>query len=170
MRQKIILVSGFGGTGKTTVGSHLHELLDNNALVEADELFHIKPFEIGEKMGRVKLENSLDVMTNFLKEGYEHVICVGLVWSQAELDAVVSEFPCNNYEHFLFWLSASKEVRFQRVVSRGEPGDTLDWLESVEQTIPNPWPLRMNIGRAIEIDTTNRSPINIAQEVMRLIA
>jgi predicted kinase len=169
-KQQIILLSGFGGTGKTTIGNHLNELLENNALIEADELFHIKPFEIGDKMGRIKLKNSLDVMTNFLKEGYQQIICIGLVWSQAELDAVINEFPGDSYKHFLFRLHASKEVRFQRVVNRAEPGDTLEWLEKVEQTILNPWPFRMNIGQVVDIDTTSKSPIDVAQQIMRLIA
>jgi dephospho-CoA kinase len=170
VKQKIILLSGFGATGKTTVGNLLYELLDSVALVEADELFHIKPFEIGEKMGRIKLNNCLDVMTNFLEEGYQHVICVGLVWSQSELDAIVNEFPGNSYEHFLFWLQANKEIRFQRVVNRAEPGDTLEWLEKVEQTINNPWPFKTNVGRATDINSNNKAPIEIAQEIVRLVA
>lgn len=167
MRQKIILLSGFGGTGKTTVGNLLYDYLDNVALIEADELFHIKPFEIGEKMGRIKLRNTLDIMANFLEEEYHYIICIGLVWSQAELDAVTDKF--SSYDHFLFWLSANKETRFKRVIDRAEPGDTLSWLEKVEQTIIDPWPLNMRIGKTVKIDTSTKSSIEIMHEIIKYI-
>ena len=169
VKQKIILLSGFGGTGKSTVGNLLYELLDSVALIEADELFHIKPFDIGEKMGRIKLKNCLAVINNFLEEGYQYVICIGLVWSQAELDAVVNKFPVADYEHFLFWLRANREVRFQRVVTRAEPGDTLEWLEKVEQTISNPWPFRTAVAQSVDIDSSVKAPFDIAQEIVRLL-
>jgi hypothetical protein len=167
--QQILLLSGFGGTGKSTVGNLLYEGLPSVALVEADELFHIKPFEIGEKMGRIKLKNSLDVMSNFLEEGYEWVICIGLVWVQAELDAVLDAFPADNYKHFLFWLQADRNTRFQRVLERSEPGDTREWLEHVEETMDNPWPFRMPVGQTREIDRTHKSAADVAREILKLI-
>jgi 2-phosphoglycerate kinase len=45
-KQKIVLISGFGGTGKSAVAARVYDLLESNAVVEADELFHIKPFLI----------------------------------------------------------------------------------------------------------------------------
>jgi predicted kinase len=169
MRQKIVLICGFGGTGKSTVANIIHDEINSNALIEADDLFHIKPFVIGEQMGRIKLRNSLDVINNFLNENYKYVLCVGLVWSQAELNAVLNEFDKDKCEFFLFWLTASKEVRFERVIKRAEPGDTLEWLENVEKNIPKPWPFRMDKGQAIEINTDNKSAQQIAQKIMNLI-
>jgi dephospho-CoA kinase len=139
MKQRIILISGFAGTGKTTIANMLHETFNSSALVSADELFHIRPFEIGEKLGRVKLQNCLSVITNFLNEGYENIICEGLVWSQAELDSVVVSFVkrCNLV---LFWLDAQKDIRRERVMQRGESADFLQFADSSIY----PWPLQAN--------------------------
>ena len=163
MKQRLILISGFGGTGKTTSANMLFNKLDDCALIEADHLFIIKPWAIGEKLGRIKLRNSLDVMRNFFYEGYHNVICVGLVWSQAELDAVRNQFSDDQYVIWLFWLTADKSIRFDRVIGRGEPGDTQEFLEHVEQTIPNPWPLQAPTCYLEQIDTSNLVPETVAQ-------
>ena len=164
--QTIILLGGFGGSGKSTTGWKLHESFANSALMEADHLFFIKPWEIGEKLGRIKLKNSLDVMRNFLDEDYEHVICIGLVWSQAELDAVVHEFV-DRATIFMFWMHASKETRFERVLKRGEEGDTKEFLETVENTLKYPWPLQIASGNVFKIETDSKSPAAITKEILK---
>jgi predicted kinase len=163
MKKRIILISGFGGTGKTTTASILFNKLADCALVEADHLFIIKPWAIGEKLGRIKLRNSLEVMQTFASEEFHNIICVGLVWSQAELEAVESKFPDYQFDLFLFWLTANKETRFDRVVGRGEPGDTREFLEQVEQTIPNPWPLKSPRTNLEVIDTDEVTPEQVGQ-------
>lgn len=169
MNQCIILISGFGGTGKSTCANLLFNKLDECALVEADHLFNIKPWAIGDKLGRIKLRNSLDVLQNFINEGYQHVICVGLVWSQAELDAVVQQFPAQTHNLFLFWLSANKATRFDRVIKRGEPGDTEEFLEHVEQTVPDPWPLLLKDGHAEYFNTHDTNPEAVATLMLQLV-
>jgi predicted kinase len=139
-KQRIILISGFGGTGKSTIARLLFDKLDDCALVQADHLFLIKPWAIGDKLGRIKLRNCLDVMRNFFDEGYQNIICEGLVWSQEELDAVRAKFAPDLYDLFLFWLTASKSVRFDRVVKRAEPGDTEEFLAF---EIRGPYALRL---------------------------
>lgn len=163
MKQRIIQVSGFGGTGKTTAANILFSRLTDCALVEADHLFIIKPWAIGERLGRVKLRNSLSVMRNFAVEGFLNIICVGLVWSQAELEAVEKEFTADQFDLFLFWLKAKKNIRFDRVVARGEPGDTLEFLEHVESNVPNPWPFKSSRTLLKLIEADNLTPDHIGQ-------
>jgi predicted kinase len=168
-KQKIILLGGFGGSGKSTTGWKLHESLESSALFEADHLFFIRPWEIGEKLGRIKLKNSLDVMRNFLNEEYEHVICVGLVWSQQELDAVAEAFGQQADIH-MFWLHTSKEVRFKRVLARGEEGDTEEFLEMVEKTLKYPWPLTLASGKVYKIETDDKTPERVLATVKQHLA
>jgi len=167
--QKIILLSGFGGTGKSTVGTLLYEKLGNLALFEADHLFNIKPFVIGEKLGRIKLKNSLALIQNFLEEGYNNIIAVGLVWTQEELDAVVQKFS-KDTQIFLIWLEAPKEIRFQRVLMRGEPGDTLEFLEEVEQKLPNPWPFKEEKCKIFKISVEDKSSNEVGNKIIDILS
>lgn len=166
--QKIILIGGFGGSGKTTAAWNLHHSFESSALIQADHLFFIRPWAIGEKLGRIKRKNTLDVLRNFLDEEYEHVICDGFVWSQEELDAVVDAFG-DRAEIHLFWLHASKDVRFNRVLSRGEEGDTEDFLEQVEKTVPYPWPLHSDTAHIYKIDVDAKTPDDVFHELRSLI-
>jgi hypothetical protein len=76
---------------------------------------------------------------------------------------VDKQFPEDQYALFLFWLTAEKSIRFDRVVSRGEPGDTREFLEHVEQTVPNPWPLKILRGHMEQIDNNNMNTEPVAQ-------
>lgn len=166
--QTIILLGGFGGSGKSTTGWKLHESFQSSALIEADHLFYVRPWEIGEKLGRIKLKNTINVMQNFLDESYQYIICIGLVWSQAELDAIVQAFGAKT-KIYMFWLHANKETRFQRVLARGEPGDTEEFLETVEKTLKYPWPLHIHSGEIYKIEVDHKNPNQVFAEIFQKV-
>ena len=171
--QRVILISGFGGSGKSTCAEALWNHWDNAALVPADHLFHIRPFDIStqkgrDQIGRIKLRNSLALIQTFLDEGYEYILVDGLVWSQNELDAVEKEFA-HKAELHLFFLHVSKDVRFQRAIARGDPGDDHEYLEKVEETIPYPWPLTMKTGKPFKIDADTLRSEAVLKEILRIM-
>lgn len=157
--QKIILISGFGGSGKSTCAQLLWDSFENVAIVEADHLFRIKPFKMDtgeerERMGQVKLQNSLAVTKIFLQEDIQNVILEGLVWSQHELDAVVELVKDHDAQVWCFWLETSKEVRHKRTISRGrDTADSQAFLDVVEEKISDPSPLSLPDGYYHEIQT-----------------
>lgn len=161
MRQRVILISGFAGTGKTTVANMLHETFHNSALVSADDLFHIRPFEIGEKLGRIKLKNCLSVIDNFLAEEYQEIICEGLVWSQSELNSVLATFA-QRCAFVLFWLDADKNTRLERVMHRGEPADFLLFADSVQ----DPWPFQ---GAPVQFRRLSTERLNCHQVLDQIL-
>ena len=155
--QKVILIAGFGGCGKTTVARILHNSFANSAYVSADSLTEIRPLTYDDKLLRVRLRNSLDIVRNFLDEGFEHVVCDGLIWSQKELNAVAGALAGEHIELFVFWLNASKVVRFRRVLDSAQAGgsnDTLQFLEHVESKIADPWPLTLPKGHVELVETS----------------
>ncbi|MBU6454861.1 MAG: hypothetical protein KGS72_24040 [Cyanobacteria bacterium REEB67] len=168
--QKVILIAGFGGCGKTTVAKILHNSFASSACVSADALTEIRPLTLDEKLLRVRLRNCLDVIRNFLDEGFEHVICDGLIWSQKELNAVAGALAGEHIELFVFWLNASKVVRFRRVLDSAGSGDTMQFLEHVESKIADPWPLTLSTGHVELVETSYIDVQKTAQIVAERIS
>lgn len=173
--QHIILISGFGCSGKSTCAQLLWDTLKNAAIVEADHLFCIKPFEMNtergrKQIGRVKLRNSLAVMETFLEEKFENIIVEGLVWSQEELDAVVKLAKKHTYCVWCFWLKTNKEVRHKRAIVRGrDEADSLEFLDLVEQKIKDPTPLSLPSGHYHEIITDDLTVSEVVDRMVKLM-
>jgi predicted kinase len=168
--QHIVLIGGFGGSGKTTVSELLADQLSSNALIEEDHRFRITPFEDWEKIGRIKTRNTHALMHTFLDEGFEHVICSGYVWSQAELDGVVEEFKNEDVKIWLFWLETPKHVRHGRAKSRKrDEADQTRFLEQIEEKFVNTLQLPLlNPGAEwIEIQTENAKPQEVVEKITR---
>lgn len=170
MKQRIILLSGFGGAGKSTVGEQLQERLASCARIEADDLILIKPFLIGEAMGRIKTKNVITVTQNFIAENFEHILIIGYVWSQRELDEIAKHFQTTRYEVHMFWLHASKEVRYSRVKSRDKNTDSESWLDKVEGTVPYPlFPLKLDGGHFYKLDVDATTSEEVTKEILKCI-
>jgi predicted kinase len=152
--QRIILIAGFGGCGKTTVARILHTSFESSACVSADALTELRPLTLDDKLLRVRLRNCLDVIRNFLDEGFENVVCDGLIWSQKELNAVAGALAGEYVQLYVFWLQASKVVRFRRVLDSAQGGDTMQFLEHVESKIADPWPMTLATGHVEMVETS----------------
>jgi predicted kinase len=169
--QKVILIAGFGGCGKTTVARILHTSFASSACVSADALTEIRPLTLDDKLLRIRLRNCLDVIRNFLDEGYEHVLCDGLIWSQKELNAVAGALAGEHIELFVFWLQASKVVRFRRVLDNAKAGgDTMQFLEHVESKIADPWPMTLTVGHVEMVETSYIDVQKTAEIIMERVS
>ena len=105
-----------------------------------------------------------------MKNGCFLVIVDGLVWSQAEIDAVIESCKKHDCTIYLFWLRTSKEKRHKRAITRGkDEADSQEFLEEVEEKIPDPTPLSLSSGHYREIETDSMTPKEVVDEIMRLI-
>jgi len=132
----------------------LHNNFESSACVSADALTELRPLTLDDKLLRVRLRNTLDVIRNFLDEGFENVVCDGLIWSQKELNAVAGALAGEHVQLFVFWLQASKVVRFRRMLDSAGGGDTMEFLQHVETQIADPWPMTLTAGHVEMVETS----------------
>ena len=172
MKHRIIFVSGFGGTGKTTCGRSLYSRLASAAFIEADWLFAAKPLPtVGEKIYRLKLNGCSALIHNYTREGFENIIVVGYVWSQRELNAMILKLKQmkKDFSYYLFWLETSKLIRHARVLQRPGEEMTRSQLEEVESRIKNPWPIKHKDVQARCIEVQKKKPSEIVVEMLQFM-
>ncbi len=168
MKQRIILISGLAASGKTTIGEILQERLQSSARVESDFLILVKPFERGEALSRLKIENSAVLIKNFIAHGFQNIIVVGAVWNQRELEMLINQLSNLQYDMDLFWLDVSKEIRLARAAKRQDPGDTAEDFEKTESILQPKLPLKVLGGNFYLLDGTKPST-ELVEEILNYI-
>ncbi|MBI2049256.1 MAG: AAA family ATPase [Parcubacteria group bacterium] len=166
MKQRIIFISGHVGSGKTTLGEILQDKFASCARVEPDFLILVRPFEIGPKLSQLSMKNTTAIVSNFLEEKYENILVVGGIWNQEQLDYYLQTFSPDKYVVRVVWLHASKDVRHARALKRGDPGDNIEWLEKVENSLPYPTlPLKVPGGVFHQVDVDDKKPEDVLNKV-----
>lgn len=166
--QRVVSVNGFGGVGKSTCCTLLYEHLRSVAVIRADEVSIVKPRAINEKFSRIKIENGAAVIRNFLREGFEYVVCDGFIWSQRELDTFAMLLHDQAAELFVFWLHADHALRQKRVRVRArDEADNAQFLKEVEATIPDPWPLQLTEGHCERIEVGGISTAVVVSHIVQ---
>jgi shikimate kinase len=166
MSKLLILINGFGGSGKTAVGRALLAALPSSALLDFDSLTCVNPFEWNEQLLKLGHKNSAALTKNFLRENYQHIIVCGGCNTQRHLDNFLSHLP-EHPEVLWFFLVASVEERRRRKLLRSrDDSDNPEWFEFLEAKEGlYEGPLRGTRVRSIEVETDER---NIGQVMVEL--
>ena len=167
---KIISINGQAGTGKTTTAKILLGKLENSAYISGDALVAVNPFGVNEKTDRLVIKNSVSLIKNFEQENYETVIICGILRNQAQLDSFLNNL--GEKADFLFvWLRASKEVRHKRKIKRArDESDSPEWFDFIDKIIPDVEAFNLKRGEYLEIDTSDKTPEEVAEIIERKIA
>ena len=78
---KLIFISGQPGSGKTSVANELLSQSKNAALIEADSLSAVNPFDF-HKNSELAIKNTIALAVNFNDAGFKNIIISGLVKNQ----------------------------------------------------------------------------------------
>lgn len=129
---RIIIITGQAGAGKTTTAKLLLFKLDKAAYVEADSLAMVNPFVFGDDLARLCLDNALSVINNYFFAGYFTVIFSGLIGKQSQLDYMINGIK-EKSDIYLVWLEAQKEVRRNRKRERNrDESDEEKWFDFID--------------------------------------
>lgn len=164
--QNLILISGRGGSGKSTVAQYLFRHLTNTALIQADKMVDFEPFEVGEKLNRIKMRNCSALIATYLVEGVKDIICEGFVQNQFELNEVEKLFKDINI--YVFWLELDIASRHSRVSNRGRGSDDDPTIMDIyESASTAPWPFQSERATLTEISVKDRSPEDVYLEIRK---
>jgi len=168
--QKVVLISGQGGSGKSTCSHLLYERLESVALIEADAVIKVKPWIEYEKLRKLGMINGAGLIQNYWDAGYENIICPGMVWNQKDMDFLCSKISDLSKNIVLFWLHTEKNERHRRRIDRKrDDADKLEALEAVDKVVNGRKPDSIPSRRIYEIDTTERKPVEVVDAMFQAL-
>ena len=165
---KIIIVSGQAGVGKTTTAKLLLSNIDKSAYVEADSLAVVSPFIFNDDLVVLCLNNALSVISNYFTAGYSTVIFSGFLGKQSQLDYLINGIK-DKSDIYLVWLEAQKEVRQNRKKERNrDESDQEKWLNFVDGLASENLHL-VDMSKELCIDTTYVTTGGIVEEILKFV-
>lgn len=93
---KLYLITGPAGVGKSTISTSIAERLKKSALIEGDQIYHfvkggyVNPWLEGNQLD-IFWKNSISVINNFIKDGYDVVF--NYIIYKDKLEMIKSSFP-----------------------------------------------------------------------------
>lgn len=115
--QKIIILNGPAGVGKTTIGNLLANTSENSVCISGDELNKFIINKTESVKGRLGYKNGAALIDNFAEAGYELIIFEYVFPSQEHIDYLKSQLKTKITPN-CFTLWASLEVIVQREANR----------------------------------------------------
>ena len=121
--KRLIVIGGPMGVGKTTTCRELQRRLPDNAFLDGDWCWDVRPFVVNAETRAMVLDNICHLLNNFLRCGaYENVIFCWVLHEQAILDEIVRRLDLSGVEPRCFSLIASADALRRRImedVNRG---------------------------------------------------
>ncbi len=157
----LIIVNGAPATGKSTVVKHLHARLAKSALLDADDVWRINPFEVKDRTRKLAEDNITSVLRHYIGAEYEFVILAWVLPDQAIIDRLLDRLKDLPKVVHVFTLVAEESVLLDRM--RNDPGRTTDpqlALRRLRQT---------KSLNSQKIDTSSASPEDVADLILRAL-
>lgn len=166
LTQKLILINGFGGSGKTEVGKLLLTALPSAALFDFDSITCVNPFEYTDRLFQLGHKNAAAITENFLLEDYQHIIMCGGCSTQRHLDNFLSLLRRRPEVNWFFLVTSSEERRRRKVARSRDDADKPEWFDALEAK-EGPYK-GLVTGRAVhafELHTNGKTPEQVMLEL-----
>jgi guanylate kinase len=128
---KLYLITGPAGVGKSTVSKAIADNLNKSALIEGDDIYnmiisgHVNPWLDGNHLD-LMWKNSISLIKNFLNDGFDVVF--NYIINKKNLEMIKREF--NNYDLIFVVLLVDEETIIKRDKER--PLDVQMGIRSLE--------------------------------------
>jgi predicted ABC-type ATPase len=159
--QKLIIINGTMGIGKTTIARLVFTQLPNSAYLCGDAVWQINPFEVNDKTRALVEQNLAFVLRSYLVAGYEYVMLDWVMHQQSIIDAILAPLNDRSFELQVFTLVADEEVAVERCLARDggqrNPEGVLSRLRQSREL------------DSIKIDTSRITPEEAAGQILAAI-
>jgi shikimate kinase len=167
---KLIIISGCCGAGKETTGRLLLSALEPSAWIDMKSLGKISPWAYEEKMVSLSIENAADLVDNFFRAGYCQVISSGGIYSQRELDTLMT-LVHTDCRVIYVWLDVGKAIRDKRRIARArDPADNPEHLDYIDSVITDPGKLLIPNGAYYRVQIDDGTPHEVLENVLETLA
>lgn len=159
---KIYVITGPAGVGKSTVSKKIASLSNKSALIEGDTIYHlvtggyISPWKEGNHL-KVFWKNCFDLIKNFLDEGYDVVF--NYIINKKELEEIKRVFKGRKIKFVV--LMADKEELIKRDKKRPEENQMKERAIELLENFKNE-----NFNSENIIDTSNMEPKEVCIEII----
>lgn len=154
---KLILIGGAPGIGKTTLLERLPHEVRPCAILDADQVWRVFPFQLEDSMKPIVERSVIGVLRGYLEAGFPHVF-LGWVLANPELIGRLLDGTRDRFDAFqILHLTATPEVLAERSREKYERGLIPEYQElKVRQIEALPYE---------KIDTSRLTPREVAGEV-----
>ena len=167
MKPKLILLDGARGAGKSSFSVILKEKMENTVFVGLDMIRNlITKSKATDDFNAIAFDAIFSITDSFLSNNINIVIDSGIT---KERDKKLKDIAIkHNADVFMFYLSAPKEVLWERIQKRGEERNMMpnrerfDYTYSMQQS--------KDFSEYTEIDTTKLNPKEISDLILTKIS
>ncbi|MFA7193867.1 MAG: AAA family ATPase [Candidatus Paceibacterota bacterium] len=164
MKQKLILLDGMSGAGKTTLSKSLSKELPRTAIVGFDKIKRfISDFERGIQDNQIAREVTMVMAAKYLDLGLS-VIVENPFKTEEEIDFYTTLAQDRKIHCYKFQLHANPDIALQRVVKRTQENNG-DLTEERARNNISIFKNRSHLGFKV-IDTTNMEPREVMDSVL----
>lgn len=156
------IVNGTMGAGKSAVGEELAKILPDNAYLDGDWCWNVRPFFVNERAKERILDNICLILGNYLKEpSLKNIIFTWVLHDWTVTQTILSRLPLENVNVRAFTLTLSeKTLRARLMKDVAEHKRTADVIERSVVRLP----LYENMP-AQKISAETLSPAEIAKKI-----
>lgn len=156
------IVNGTMGAGKSAVGEELAKILPDNAYLDGDWCWNVRPFFVNERAKERILDHICLILGNYLKEpSLKNIIFTWVLHDWTVTQTILSGLPLENVNVRAFTLTLSeKTLRARLMKDVAEHKRTADVIERSVARLP----LYENMP-AQKISAETLSPAEIAKKI-----
>lgn len=166
MCNTLILINGFGGAGKSTVGEIILDVISPSAFLDFDWLTHVRPFEYNDALIELGLRNAAALIQNFFDSGHTTVILASGCAKQRHLDYLLSRLSVYPKTLWFFLQTSRDELKRRRIMRNRDGADTAAMFDFLEEKVGPYEGIVKGINlSALEIQTDGRTPREVALDI-----
>jgi predicted kinase len=160
VKPKLILIGGEAWTGKSTCAEMLFRRLHNSAWLDGDDVWRVNPWSLDDPRLRTSDINMAFVLQTYLQSGFDYVILSSIVLSDPAITArILERITGVDYDLLSFTLMCDEATLAERARQRDDQADPCFLVREQTRTLAN----------TIKIDTANRQPEKVVDEMLSVV-